>query len=297
VLGLGRTALVRVPVLRGHGIDLAALERVVRADVEAGAIPIAIVATAGDASAGAIDPVGEVAAIALRHHAWLHVDGAYGAFAVLDPRVRDQLPLGLADSIAVDPHKWLAVPAGTGAVLVRDRAALEGALAVDAAPYLRIVRRTDGDPASPFDELGEGSPAHTVEHSAPSRGVVVWAALRELGRAGLAARIARHLDCARRVAELARVTPILELLADPVLSICCFRVRPPGEKRSGELDRINDAIARAVRARGRVVLSTTRLAGKLALRPCFLGPRTSLATADLLVAEVLAAAAALQRGV
>ena len=284
LLGLGRTALIRLARL-----DADAVDRAIAGDVADGIAPVAIVATAGDASTGAIDPVAELAEVARRHGSWLHVDGAYGALAVLDPRIAARLELGVADSVAVDPHKWLGVPAGTGAVLVRDRTALEGALAVEAAAYLRVVRRGEGDPASPFDELGEGSPAHTVEHSAPSRGVVVWAALRELGRDGLAARIARHLDCARRVAERVRETPGLELLAEPTLSICCFRFRPEGEKRSGELDRVNEAIARAVRARGRVVLSTTRVAGKLALRPCFLGARTGLAEADLVVDEVLAA--------
>lgn len=285
LLGLGRTSVLRLPRLDGDAVD-----RAITADLADGIVPVAIVATAGDASTGAIDPVGELAEVARRHGTWLHVDGAYGALAVLDPRIATRLDLGVADSIAVDPHKWLGVPSGTGAVLVRDRAALEGALAVEAAAYLRVVRRGDGDPASPFDELGEGSPAHTLEHSAPSRGVVVWAALRELGRDGLAARITRHLDCARRVAARVRATPGLELLAEPTLSICCFRFRPEGEKRSGELDRVNEAIARAVRARGAIVLSTTRVAGKLALRPCFLGARTGLAEADLVVDEVLAAA-------
>jgi aromatic-L-amino-acid decarboxylase len=291
LLGLGRTALIRLPRL-----DADAVERAIAADLADGIAPVAIVATAGDASTGAVDPVAELAEVTRRHGAWLHVDGSYGGFGVLDPRVASLVDLGDADSVAVDPHKWLGVPCGTGAVFVRDRAALEGALAVEAAPYLRVVRRGDGDPASPFDELGEGSPAHTIEHSAPSRGVVVWAALRELGRDGLAARVTRHLDCARRVADRVRATPGLELLAEPTLSICCFRFRPEGEKRSGELDRVNEAIAREVRARGAVVLSTTRVAGKLALRPCFLGARTGLAEADLVVDEVLAASRSVRRG-
>lgn len=282
LLGLGRKALRRIPRL-----DPAAVERAIAEDGP----PLAIVATLGDASTGAIDPIPALAEIAARHGSWLHVDAAYGGFGVLDERVRARTgPLGVADSIAVDPHKWLGVPTGCGAVLVKDRAALEGALAVEAAPYLRVVRRGDGPPASPFDELGEGSPAHTPEHSAPARGIVVWAALRELGRAGLSERVTRHLDCARRVADRVRAHPRLELLAEPQLSICAFRVRPAGEKRSGELDRANDAIAREVRARGRVVISTTRTGGKLALRPCFLGARTGLAEADLVVDEVLAAA-------
>ncbi len=296
VLGLGRTALRRVPVGRGTGMDVAALEAAIAVDRADGVTPLAVVATAGDASVGAIDPIDALAEVARRHEAWLHVDGAYGGFAALDPRVRPRFgDLGAVDSFVVDPHKWLAVPAGCGAVLVRDRAALEGALAVEAAPYLRVQRRGDGDPASPFDELGDGSPAHTLEHSAPARGVVVWAALRELGRDGLAARIARHLDCARRVADRVRAAADLELLVEPVLSICVFRWRPPGVRASGEIDRANEALARAVRARGRIVLSTTRVGGKQALRPCFLGARTGLAEADLVVDEVLAAAAAAPR--
>ncbi len=285
VLGLGRTSLVRL----GAPLDPAAVDRAIADDRAAGLTPVAIVATAGDASTGAIDPVPALAEIAHRHQSWLHVDGAYGGLAAVDPRVAPRLDPSAADSIAIDPHKWLAVPAGTGAVLVRDKAALEGALAVEAAPYLRLVRRGDGDPGSPFDELGEGSPAHTLEHSAPSRGVVVWAALRELGRGGLAARIARHLDCARLVAERVRATDGLELLAEPVLSIACFRSRPAGEKRSGALDQHNEEVARVVRGRGAVVLSTTRVGGKLALRPCFLGARTGLTEAELVVDEVLAA--------
>jgi aromatic-L-amino-acid decarboxylase len=106
----------------------------------------------------------------------------------------------------------------------------------------------------------------------------------------MAERVARHLDCARRVADRVRAEPSLELLAEPTLSICVFRWRPPGVKQSGEIDRANEALAKQIRARGRVVVSTTRVGGKHALRPCFLGARTTLAEADRLVDEVLAVA-------
>jgi aromatic-L-amino-acid/L-tryptophan decarboxylase len=102
-------------------------------------------------------------------------------------------------------------------------------------------------------------------------------------------RVARHLDCARRVAERARAAEDLELLAEPVLSICCFRYRPPHIRDQGTLERLHADIVRQVRARGRVVPSTARVRNKLAIRPCFLGPRTTLADADALVDEVLAA--------
>jgi aromatic-L-amino-acid/L-tryptophan decarboxylase len=322
VLGLGRNALTRIPPGRrgarppeatsqpegaaGRGdaagatraarppIDVDALRAAIDADLSAGRTPVAIVATAGDAATGAIDPIDALRAVASEHGIWLHVDAAYGGFARLDPRVRSAFgDLGAVDSIVVDPHKWLAVPVGCGAVLVRDAGCLERALALEPAPYLGITRRGPADPGSAFDEMGEGRPDHTLEHSAPARGVAVWAALLELGRRGVAARVGRHLDCARRVADRVRQSDELELLAGPTLSIVCFRYHPPHIRQSGILERLNEAILRAVRERGRVVPSATRIDSKLAIRACFLGPRTGLADADALVDEVLAAGRAL----
>lgn len=289
VLGLGRRALRRVPADRRGNPDMAVLRQWLDDDAGAGCTPVAVVATAGDAATGAIDPVDEMRAIAHARDVWLHVDGAYGGFGVLDARVRPRIgDLARVDSFVVDPHKWLAVPAGCGAVLVRDPRLLARALAMAPADYVPHVRRGDGDPDSAFDELGEGSPEHGLDHTAPARGVAVWAALAELGAAGLRARVARHLDCARRVAERVRAAEALELLAEPVLSICCFRYRPPHIRDQGTLERLNAAIVRGVRARGRVVPSTARVRNKLAIRPCFIGPRSTLADADALVDEVLA---------
>jgi aromatic-L-amino-acid decarboxylase len=290
LLGLGRRALVRLPPGRHRSIDLDQLAAAIDRDRAAGATPIAVVATAGDASTGAIDPIDEMADLAAAREVWFHVDGAYGAFAVLDPRLRDRLRgMARADSVVVDPHKWLAVPVGCGAVLVRDPAPLERALALGPAPYLEYVRRGPDDPASPFDELGEGRPDHTLEHTAAARGIAVWAALKEIGAAGLRDRVARHIDCARRVAARVAGSSELELLAEPELSIVCLRYRPPGIRASGEIERANRAVLAAIRARGRVIPSSTRVGGKLAIRACFLGPRTGLAEADLLVDEILAA--------
>jgi aromatic-L-amino-acid decarboxylase len=308
VLGLGRRALRLVPMigatrrgrrapggLRGAGgLDLDRLSAWLDEDLRAGATPIAVVATAGDAATGAIDPIDELRAVAHARGVWLHVDAAYGGFGVLDERVRPLFgDLGAVDSFVVDPHKWLAVPTGCGAAFVRDGKLLARALALAPAEYVPYARRGPGDPASAFDELGEGSPEHGLDHSAPARGVAVWAALSEIGVAGMRARVARHLDCARRVAELARAHPDLELLSEPVLSICCFRFRPPKMRSQAGLERLNAAIVQRVRAAGRVVPSTTRVQGKLAIRPCFLGPRTTLAEADALIDEVRAAGNAL----
>jgi aromatic-L-amino-acid decarboxylase len=298
VLGIGHRALRLVPVARASArpgsIDLACLATWLDEDLRAGATPIAVVATAGDAATGAVEPIDELRALAHARGVWLHVDAAYGGFGVLDERVRPLFgDLRAIDSFVIDPHKWLAVPTGCGAVYVRDGKLLARALELGPADYVPYARRGPHDPASAFDELGEGSPEHGLDHSAPARGVAVWAALSEIGAAGMRARVRRHLDCARRVAERVRASPDLELLAEPVLSICCFRYRPPHLRSQGALERLNAAIVQRVRAAGRAVPSTTRVRGKLAIRPCFLGPRTALADADALVDEVLAAGRAL----
>jgi len=139
---------------------------------------------------------------------------------------------------------------------------------------------------SPFDSFGEVPFFHfAVEHSAPSRGVRVWAILKEMGAEGMRERVIRHNDFARHVAARVQADPRLELLAAPVLSICCFRYRAPGLGEQ-ELDDLNAEIVRRLWATGIYVPSTTSIAGRLAIRPCYINPRTSLAEVDGLVDQV-----------
>ena len=99
-------------------------------------------ASAGTVNTDAIDPLDEIADVCARHGVWLHVDGAYGAPAILSRKYRASLAgLARADSVALDPHKWLYVPVEAGLLLVRDAAALRGAFSL-IPPYLR----TDGSP-------------------------------------------------------------------------------------------------------------------------------------------------------
>lgn len=290
VLGLGRRALREIP-LDGHGtIDLALLQAALDEDAAAGRTQVAIVGCAGDVNTGRIDPMAELARIAHERGIWLHVDGAYGGWGVLDARVRERYgDLAMYDSFAIDPHKWLAAPVGTGAAIVRDVALLGRAFEIETGAYDRERHAPVGtdDTGSPFDELGLGTPDLGVDFSTPARGLAVWAILREIGTEGVRERIVRHDDCARLVAQRARTTPDLELLAEPELSIACFRFRPAGWDDEARLDALNDAVLHGVRARGRTVTSTTRVGGRLALRPCFVNPRTTLADADALVDEVL----------
>ena len=291
VLGLGRKALRLVPVDAARRPDLGALERLIDQDLRDGATPVAVVASAGDVNTGVVEPVDAMREIAHARGVWLHVDGAYGGFGVLDPRVAPLYgDLTKIDSFAVDPHKWMAAPVGCGAAFVRDGGFLARALTLEPAAYVEMAPTDTGDLGSPFDQRGEGNPDYSLDHSAPPRGLAVWALLKEIGAKGMRERVVRHHDCARRVAERVRAHPALELLAEPVLSICCFRVKPVGVTDEAALEALNERILLAVRAKGRAVPSHTRVNGRLALRPCFINPRQGLAEADTTVDEVLLAA-------
>jgi aromatic-L-amino-acid decarboxylase len=258
-------------------------------DARAGILPVAIVANVGTTNAGAIDPLAAIAAVARARGIWFHVDGAYGLPGILDER-RAPLYAGLehADSVIVDPHKWLGASVGVAATFVRDRELLRRAFTQEPADYLEgaIEQARGSGPTREhsLDDFGIPYYDYGVELSAPSRGVVVWALLREIGVAGMSARIERHNDMAAYVAEAARQHPNLELLQEPTLSICCFRYVAPNVQN---LDLLNQRLHRQLTRENQYMPSTTRVNGHLALRPCFIGARTELSHARGLVADVL----------
>jgi aromatic-L-amino-acid decarboxylase len=287
VLGLGRRGVVAIPVDANRRFDVAALDARLAVDRAEGVLPVAIAASAGTVNTGAVDPLADLVEVAHSHGTWLHVDGAYGMFGILDPRVAGLFAgIDRADSVVCDPHKWLAAPMGIGAAFVRDRALLGRAFTVEPAEYLE-PDPAPGNLESPFDDFGDLYVDFGVEQSAPARGAQVWAILREIGAAGMRARVVRHNSYARHLAALADADDHLELLAEPVLSICCFRYRREGDPEE-RTEAINFEVMRRLRAGGDFVPSTTRLDGRLAIRPCYINPRTTLAEVDGLAARVRA---------
>ncbi len=250
---------------------------------------MAIVANAGTTNRGAIDPLKAIAEIAHARGIWFHVDGAYGLPGILDERVAP-LYAGLehADSVIVDPHKWLGAAVGVAATFVRDRELLRRAFTQEPADYLEGAVEQAGSSAASLehsmDDFGVPYYDFGVELSAPSRGVVVWALLREIGVAGMTARVKRHNQMAAYVAQAAREHPNLQLLQEPSLSICCFRYVAPNVSN---LDLLNQRLHRQLIRENQHMPSTTRVNGHLALRPCFIGARSELSHARALVADVL----------
>ena len=291
VLGLGRTAVVELSVDDAYRLDVAALRARLAADRAEGVTPIAVAASAGTVNTGAVDPIAEILELCREHDVWLHVDGAYGLPGMLDPDVAPLFEgVAGADSVVFDPHKWLATGVGCGAVFVRDRSLLGRSFSLGDAEYLEPPDPDAIDARSQFTDFGTPYFHFGVEQSAQSRGVLVWAALLEIGAEGFAARVRRHNGYARAIAERCEVSPTLELIAPQSLSIACFRYvpedAPTGPERDGVLNELNREILRCVQERGRSAPSGTELRGRFALRPCFINPRSTAADVDALLEDI-----------
>jgi aromatic-L-amino-acid/L-tryptophan decarboxylase len=278
VLGLGRRSVRRIATDDRQRLDLARLAQALVDDVAAGILPVAVIATAGTTNTGAIDPLRAVGELAQKHGAWFHVDGAYGLPGILDQRL-EQLYDGveLADSAIVDPHKWLGAPVGIAATFVRDRSILHRAFTQETSAYLEGAFADPDDVRVSLDAMGVPYADFGVELSAPARGVVVWSILRELGRDGVRERVRRDNDLARRVASRVRASDRLELLAEPVLSICCLRYRADD---IDDLDALNAALLRRLLAETPYLPSSTVVNDSFAIRPCFINSRTELEHVD-----------------
>ena len=281
LLGLGSEAIYEVP-LPGGRLDEEALSVAIAADREIGALPMVIIASAGTVNTGAIDPLDAFADVAAAEGIWFHVDGAYGAFGVLDPSISERYRgMERADSLTLDPHKWLGVPVDAGCTLVQRPDDLRDAFSL-IPPYLR---QDAGAEVGTFAEYG-------LEQTRPFRALKTWATIAASGRAGIAARVSRANELARELASLIERAPELELAAPPQTSIVAFRAHPngcPAEK----LEELNRALPQAVQARGRAFVTGTVYEGRETLRACILHPQTRSEHLVLLVDEVLAAARSL----
>jgi len=295
ILGLGSRAVRRIRVDSAFRMDPQALDESLRADCEAGRLPVCVVANAGDVNTGAVDPISEIADVCRLHGVWLHADGAYGGFAVLSPSGRAELAgLSLADSVSLDPHKWLFAPLDVGCVLVRDRVALARAFSYSAEYVDVIATPTMSDYA--FWNYGP-------ELTRRFRALKVWMTLRCCGTRALGEAIERNITLARRLAELVDRDPDLERLAPVPLSIVCFRylraadrerLQHPDERKRrmarDEANRLNRELMVAVQTGGEAYLSNTMIGDAFALRACIVNYRTTEADLEHLINEIKAAA-------
>ncbi|MBH5368759.1 pyridoxal phosphate-dependent decarboxylase family protein [Bradyrhizobium glycinis] len=272
IAGLGTDALRKIAVDADHRIDVAALRAQIAVDCEVGFKPFLVVASAGTVDIGAIDDLRAIAALCREEGIWFHVDGAFGALAILSPELAPLLGgIELADSIALDFHKWGQVPYDAGFLLVRDGEQHRQAFAQPAAYLSRAARGLAAGAVWPCD-LGP-------DLSRGFRALKTWFTLKTFGTDRLGRAIARSCALARYLEARVLAEPRLELLAPVNLNIVCFRYR------SG--DAVNREIVADVQESGIAAPSSTTLDGKFAIRAAIVNHRTEEADIDALVAAVL----------
>lgn len=264
LLGLGREAVRNVPVDESYRMRLDSLDQMIAEDRARGDLPIAIVGTTGTVGTGAVDPIPQLLKVARNEQLWLHIDGAYGAFAALAESCPPDLKaLAEADSVACDPHKWLFQPIDTGVVLIREPGLLERSFAFHAS-YLQTADR-----GARIDFLERGP-----ENSRPQRALKLWLSIQAFGREGYAAMIDYNIRLAAYLEELVRTTPTLVLSAPRELSIVCWRVEPQGLSGPA-LDALQSAVIEEIERRGIAMVSNAQLIdGRPAIRACIVNFRT-----------------------
>ena len=280
LLGIGRENVCHVDVDQRFRIRTDDLVAKINADLKAGHIPFCVVANAGTVNTGAVDPLADIRDVADRFKLWMHVDGSYGAFAVLAKSAK-KLFAGIeqADSIALDPHKWLYLPVDVGCVIYRDRATARTAFAHE-AEYTRIIGEK-ADEAFAFWDYGP-------ELSRRFRALKVWMLLRGVGLEALGEAIENNIACARHLESLVKASGDFEMIAPVELSIFCFRHLPAQLKGASpnEIDAFNERLLIALQRDGSSYLSNATLNSRFALRGCVLNYRTTLRDMEILLDDL-----------
>jgi glutamate/tyrosine decarboxylase-like PLP-dependent enzyme len=283
LLGVGSDQMRTIDHDDAFRMRPASLAAAITSDRAKGFTPVAVVASAGTVNTGAIDPLADIAEICRAQDLWLHVDGAYGAPAILSDKYAGELEaIRLADSIALDPHKWMCVPVEAGLVLVRHAEAERSAFSL-VPPYLR----TDGS------QTGVGGPPWFSEYGFQQtrgfRALKVWMSLLHHGVAGYRDLVNQEIELAERLADMLRSADDFEVCEPPSLGIVCFRLKNGGD--TSDLNAFNQAALARVQLGGDAFLSSTVLNGVFWLRACILNPRTTAADLAVMIDAVRRAAA------
>ncbi|WP_426363997.1 pyridoxal phosphate-dependent decarboxylase family protein [Streptomyces sp. E-08] len=281
LLGLGRDAVVSVPVdavKRMQSVVLAAELEACRAE---GLIPMAIVATAGTTDFGSIDPLPEIAALAAEYGAWMHVDAAYGCGLLASTTRRHLLDgIELADSVTVDYHKSFFQPVSSSAVLVRDGATLRHA--TYHADYLNPLPQALGF-------AGAGGTPTTLAEQIPNQvdkslqttrrfdALKLWMTLRVMGADGVGELFDEVCDLAREGFELLAADPRYDVVVEPQLSTLVYRYVPEAAASPEDVDRANLHARKALFASGEAVVAGTKVGGRQYLKFTLLNPETTAA--------------------
>ncbi|WP_435597849.1 pyridoxal phosphate-dependent decarboxylase family protein [Streptomyces anulatus] len=267
LLGLGPDAVVSVAVDRDKRMQTVALARALEQCVAEGAVPMAVVATAGTTDFGSIDPLPEIAALCEQFAVWMHVDAAYGC-GLLASRERRGLLEGIenADSVTVDYHKSFFQPVSSSAVLVRDRATLRHA--TYHAEYLNPRRMAEERIPNQVDK--------SLQTTRRFDALKLWMTLRIMGADGIGELFDEVCDLAAEGWQLLAADPRFDVVVEPRLSTLVFRYIPAGVTSPDEIDRANLHARKALFASGEAIVAGTKVGDRQYLKFTLLNPETTV---------------------
>lgn len=266
IVGVRPEGIRTVPSDDAFRIRVDALAEALAADRARGFTPIAVCANGGATNTGAVDPIDALADLAEREGVWLHVDAAYGGFAMLSERGARLLHgLHRADSVALDAHKWLFQPFEAGCLMVRDTRRLEAAFSVR-PEYLQDTEL--GMEQVNFADRG-------LQLTRSFRALKVWMSIQTFGMAAFRRAVVKGIDLADRAAEYVEASPSLELMAPASLGVVCFRYQPGDGRDDAALEALNEAVQARVIESATAMMSSTRLRGVYALRLCIMNHHTT----------------------
>ncbi len=248
-------------------LDLDALAQAAADDRAAGFNPIAVCANAGTSSTGTIDPIEAMADYCESESIWLHIDAAYGGFAVVTEQGKELLRgIERADSIGLDAHKWFFQPYEAGCLLVKDLSTLERAFAV----RHDILQDTIWGANHPnFSDRG-------LQLSRSVRALKVWMSVQTFGMEAFRQAVSRGMALATQAEEYVSESQLLEMLNPASLGIVCFRINPDDTSiDEEELTEINKTILARMFWEDKAFISSTLLHGKFSLRLCIVNHTTT----------------------
>jgi aromatic-L-amino-acid/L-tryptophan decarboxylase len=259
LLGIPRESIRKLPSDSDFRLPVDELARQIAEDRAAGLRPYCVVANAGTTNTGAVDPLPELSRLCREQNLWLHVDGAYGAAAVIAERGRAALAgMELADSLSLDPHKWLFQPFEIGCILVREERHLRSAFQI-MPEYLQDTYQRPAEVN--LTDYG-------LQLTRGFRALKLWLSLQFFGLAAFREAVARGFESADFIERSLRAMPGWEIVTPSQMGIVCFRFSNAG-------DAMHLRLVQTMLQDGYALFTSTALRGRTVLRACAINPRTT----------------------
>ncbi len=255
IAGIGAANLVKVAVDDEMGMDPAALEAAIQADLKAGKQPLCVIATLGTTSTTAFDPLEPIGQICQKYGLWLHVDAAFAGTAMILPEQRWMgKGLELADSYVFNPHKWMFTNFDCTAYFVKDKEALIRTFSI-LPEYLKTSSRGQ---VNDYRDWG-------IALGRRFRALKLWFVIRSFGVEGIQVRLRDHLSYAQWLVEQVEAHPHAMLMAPTKLNLVCFRFCPK-HLSPEQQDALNEKLLHRLNDSGKLYLTHTKVKGRYTLR-------------------------------